>query len=80
MWIDLHQLEKVHGSPNTQQRPKHHYESPSSRINVSVVAVHSQIAPTAQNHVVNSWTRGTCRTEQRREENNRKEDNGQSRE
>ena len=50
MWIDLHQLEKVHGSPNTQKgRPTtastQHYEAQLSRINVSIVAVHSQIVP-----------------------------------
>ena len=49
MWHGLRELEKVHGAPNTQERqPRHkslHFESQSSRINVSTVAAHSKIDP-----------------------------------
>ena len=48
MWLDLHQLEKFIAHQTTRAETKAsnpHYESQLSRINVSIVAAHSQIVP-----------------------------------
>ena len=67
MRIDLHELEKVHSAPNAQQGA-----TTASNHLLRVAVITNQCVncgstfadrPTAQNHVVNSWSRGTCRTD-----------------
>ena len=55
MWLDLHELEKVHGAPDTHQGRNHGIKSPlrvSVLTNQCATCGSSQIHPPAQDHVV----------------------------
>ena len=68
MRTDLHELEKVHSAPNTHNKGCNHgIKSPLRVAVIKNQCVHCGNTfadrPTSRNHVVNSWTRGTCRTD-----------------
>ena len=67
MWTGLHELEKIHSAPIAQQerQPRHQIPSASVSHHESMRHCGSTFADrsTAQNHIVNSWTRVTCRTD-----------------
>ena len=64
--MGLHELEKVHCASNAQQERQPRHQIPIASISFTNQCVNcgSTFADrsTAQNHVVNSWSRGTCRT------------------